>query len=142
LSDKLERQAALAASVIAGQARALDNSRATDARAELAALLGPERLRAIDEAVLEIVRAESPETGTEPEPLSFMETLAYAKAARHEALVNALLGRPAAEPQRRTTGFDGGARESVPAFSDPLRDHDELIVDVVRSRAADRGARY
>lgn len=34
---------------------------------------------------------------------------------------------------RRPSGFDGGARRPVSPPSDPLRDHDELLVEIIGS---------
>ena len=56
------------------------------------------------------------------------------KARRQRALVAALHGRPS-QPRdgrgRFSTGFDGGARQPVPAPRDPERDHSELLGQIV-----------
>jgi hypothetical protein len=65
---------------------------------------------------------------------------AIAKDARQRALLGALTGR---SPQRRDergryTSFDGGARQPI---SRPPESHDAWLIRLLRTRAADAGAR-
>ena len=64
------------------------------------------------------------------------------KQARKAALEATFAGRTATPPpaaENESTGFDGGARESV-----PLRppSHGQWLGDVIRRRLADRGASF
>jgi hypothetical protein len=65
------------------------------------------------------------------------------KAERQQALVNAITGRAAQSRDERgrfvSTGFDGGARQSVPT---PGPTHDEWLADVLRHRRADVAAHF
>jgi hypothetical protein len=62
------------------------------------------------------------------------------KQEQQRALVEALHGRPQQPRDERgrfaSSGFDGGARESVPHRRPPEREHDELIVSLSRLRRA------
>jgi hypothetical protein len=66
---------------------------------------------------------------------------AIAKRARQQALAAALTGRtPRPRDARgRFTGFDGGARQRVARRPET---HDEWLVKLLRTRAADAGARF
>lgn len=43
---------------------------------------------------------------------------------------------PAAEPEQQFPNFDGGARETPLAPSDPSSDHDQLVTDLLGTKEA------
>jgi hypothetical protein len=53
---------------------------------------------------------------------------------RNAAFVERLHGSPdpAAEELSQSTGFDGGARETPPLPSDPYKDFNETVLEVIR----------
>jgi hypothetical protein len=77
----------------------------------------------------------------EQEAPDFFAAAAAAKAERKRALVDLVTGRtqPQRDEQGRYTGFDGGARQSLPAKPES---HEQWLVKVLRSRRADAGARF
>jgi hypothetical protein len=100
-----------------------------------------------------LVEKHGREQQPEPEPAPDILTSArLAKQERQQQLIALFSGCPQPQPRdpatgrfsssrSRSTGFDLGARRTVPpARPDPLRAHDELIVDVGRLAAFFRGA--
>ena len=61
------------------------------------------------------------------------EAAAHAEV-RRVALVGLLHERAVETPPAATGGFDGGARTAMPLPRDPVRDHDELIVELALHR--------
>lgn len=81
------------------------------------ALAGPREPEADDEAVLD----------------QFVDRVA-------ERIIQRLQAEPEPEPQGGARGgFDGGARASLPQ---PPESHDSLLIRLLRSRAANRGADF
>jgi hypothetical protein len=90
------------------------------------------------EKLLEERREQESSTG-------FLAAAAAAKAERQLALVNLLTGQAAPQQPRdergrfAAGGFDGGARKTPPP---PAESHDAMLIRVLRSREADRGAGF
>jgi hypothetical protein len=113
---------------------------------EAAALLTGETVEELDgsaRALAQLIaeRREEPE----PEPVpgqGFFAGAAAAKAERRQALVDALTGRSEQRRDERgrfSGGFDGGARAPAPQ---PREGHDAWLGRLLRTRAADTGARF
>jgi hypothetical protein len=60
------------------------------------------------------------------------------RQARKDALISVISGRVGypVPGSPRTGGFDGGARRTVPSRRHPLQEHDELLIELLRSRGA------
>ena len=124
VDDELRRQVA--------QAHGLDPRAAT--------FITGDTLDEVEASAAEL--AQLVDTTPEPAPRRdvFTEALT-AKAQRQRQLAALFTERPARERDAqgrytaRASGFDGGARQSVPAPADPHADHDELVVQLARLRA-------
>jgi hypothetical protein len=97
----------------------------------------PELARLLD-AALERLRELEPQEA-EPEP--FFTAVAGAQHGRKRALLAALAGR-SADPavnlsEAGRVSFDGGARTSLPP---PPPTHEETLLNILATRAADKGA--
>jgi hypothetical protein len=70
------------------------------------------------------------------------------RAALAARILGAVIHEPVAEPSRDEAGaqdapktgsrFDGGARETPPLAGDPLREHNDLIVQLLSARRLSR----
>jgi hypothetical protein len=61
------------------------------------------------------------------------------KAALHALLAGRAQSLPQAESPPPSTGFDGGARGTYWPWEDPVQEHDQHLIELLRSRAADVG---
>jgi hypothetical protein len=129
---KTERQRALLASL---HPPATDD--ATTARDRLEQMLSGEELQQLDQRVLDAVAAARE---PEPDPPAFFDAVGAARAAKKQTLIDAVRGRqPAPDPQPlRPSSFDGGVR----AERRKPPSHDEWLVAMIRSKAADVGAEF
>jgi hypothetical protein len=124
LERKRERQRALAEALAGPQAAQPEHD--------------PELARLLDAALERLRELETQEA--EPEP-GFFTAVAGAQHERKRELLAALAGR-SADPavdlfEVRPTSFDGGARTSVPP---PAPTHEETLLNLLATRAADKGA--
>jgi hypothetical protein len=57
------------------------------------------------------------------------------KSERNAALLRALHGEPVPEiDETKPPEFDGGVREPAPAPSDPVQEHNKLVVDWLQAK--------
>ena len=104
-----------------------------------------EELESSADRLAELIAAHRGRSRPEPERDIFTEALA-AKTARKQELLAMFSGRSTERQPRdqagrfaRTSGFDGGARPTLPP-SPPS--HDQWLGEVVRRRRADQGIHF
>jgi hypothetical protein len=83
-----------------------------------------------------------PEPAKPEPPTNIFAAAAAEKQARQRALVEMLHGKPSPSRDERgrfvSAGFDGGARQSVPAHESPERAHGKLVAELARLSAIGR----
>jgi hypothetical protein len=106
-----------------------------------AGFLSGETLEQIEESATAFENLLEQHRGQES-TTNVLDAVAAVKGARQRALVNLVTGRAPQQPRDErgrfaSGGFDGGARPGLPPAPES---HDEMLLRILRSREADRGA--